>query len=276
MIKDVIVNLDVQGERDVAADFAISLARRFEAHLCGVGFLYEVPLPTSIFGRAAIELIEAEQRRYEAATQSAIGNFEAAVRSSGIGAETHLLKGSFATAAENFGRLARRFDIAVLSQGEPQNLPPRELVIEAALFDSGRPVLIVPYIQREAMTLNRVLVCWDGSRNAARAIGDALPLLAQANQVQVVVVSGEPGKDNEISGADIAHHLARHDLKVELKQIVADDLDVANIILSHAADFGADFMVMGGYGHSRLREFVLGGATRGILSAMTVPTLMSH
>ena len=119
-------------------------------------------------------------------------------------------------------------------------------------------------------------MCWDGSRNAARAVGDAMPFLARAKAVEVVVVTGDAGKSDEIPGADIAHHLARHRLQVELRRIVAEDLDVANTILSHAADAGTDFIVMGGYGHSRLQEFVLGGATRGILQSMTVPTLMSH
>jgi nucleotide-binding universal stress UspA family protein len=120
------------------------------------------------------------------------------------------------------------------------------------------------------------MVCWDGSRNAARAVGDAMPLLARAKAVEVVIVASEAGKSDELPGADIAHHLARHGLKVELQRIVSPGLDVANTILSHAADAGTDFIVMGGYGHSRMRELVLGGATRGILTSMTVPTLMSH
>jgi nucleotide-binding universal stress UspA family protein len=120
------------------------------------------------------------------------------------------------------------------------------------------------------------MVCWDGSRSAARAIGDAMPLLARAREVEVVVVDEGTGRNDEIPGADIAHHLARHGLKIKLQRIVAGDVDVANILLSHAADAGSDLIVMGGYGHSRLREFVLGGATRGILSSMTVPTLMAH
>jgi nucleotide-binding universal stress UspA family protein len=121
-----------------------------------------------------------------------------------------------------------------------------------------------------------VLVCWDGGRTAARAIGDAIPFLTRAKAVDVVIVATEPGKGDEIPGADMGRHLARHGLKVEVKRIVAPDIDVANAILSYAADSSADFMVMGGYGHSRLREFILGGATRRILQSMTVPVLMSH
>jgi nucleotide-binding universal stress UspA family protein len=119
-------------------------------------------------------------------------------------------------------------------------------------------------------------VCWDGSRSAARATGDAMPLLTRAKTTEIVIVAGEAAKSDEIPGADIAHHLARHGAKVELKRIVATEGDIASTILSHAADVSADFLVMGGYGHSRLREFILGGVTRGILAAMTVPTLLSH
>ena len=120
------------------------------------------------------------------------------------------------------------------------------------------------------------MVCWDASRNAARAVADAIPFLERAKAVEIVIVAGERPKSDEIPGADIGQHLARHGLKVEVKRIVAGDTDVASTLLSHAADSSADFLVMGGYGHSRLREYILGGATRGILSAMTLPTLMSH
>jgi nucleotide-binding universal stress UspA family protein len=120
------------------------------------------------------------------------------------------------------------------------------------------------------------MVAWDAGRNAARAIADALPFLAKAKAIDVVIVASERPKSDEVPGADIGQHLARHGLKVDVKRIVATDTEIADTLLSHAADTGADFMVMGGYGHSRLREFVLGGATRGVLSSMTIPVLMSH
>ena len=114
------------------------------------------------------------------------------------------------------------------------------------------------------------------SRSAARAAADALPFLRRAKVVEVVTVASEPAKSDEMPGADIAQHLARHGVTVELKRIVTAETDVASTILSHAADSSADFLVMGGYGHSRLREFILGGVTREILASMTVPVLMSH
>jgi nucleotide-binding universal stress UspA family protein len=276
MIKDIIANLDVDSSREVTADYAISIARAFGAHVSAVAFAYEAVVPGSIFSRESIRLLEAERAKCETAAKNAANKFEEAARRSGLSAEAHVVKASVTKAGETFGRLARRFDLAVVGQFEPDKLPVRQLIIEAALFDSGRPLLLVPYIQREGLKLDRVMVCWDGSRNAARAVGDAMPFLGRAKAVEIVLVASEPGKSGEIAGADIAHHLARHGLNVELRQIVVQDLDVANTILSHSADIGADFIVMGGYGHSRLREFVLGGATRGILGAMTVPTLMSH
>jgi nucleotide-binding universal stress UspA family protein len=276
MIKDVIVNLTVGASRDVAADLAVSVASTFKAHLAGISFAYEAVIPGTIFGGVAAELIQAQRAESQKAARTAVSNFGEAARGAGLSAESHLLEASIAAAADTFGRLARRYDISVVAQAEPAKLPDRDLIIEAALFESGRPVLVVPYIQRDGLELDRVMVCWDGSRAAARAVGDAMPFLERAKAVEVVVVAGEAGKSDEVPGADIAHHLARHALKVELRRIVAGDLDVANTILSHASDAGTDFIVMGGYGHSRLRELVLGGVTRRILQSMTVPALMSH
>jgi nucleotide-binding universal stress UspA family protein len=163
-----------------------------------------------------------------------------------------------------------------MGQPEPHKPALERLIIEAALFDSGRPVIIVPYIQRTGLKLDRVMVGWDGSRSAARAVGDAMPLLIRARTTEVIIVGSEPIKSDEMPEAEIAHHLARRGAQVEVKSIFTAETDVASTILSHAADTSADFLVMGGYGHSRLREFILGGVTRGILNSMTIPTLMSH
>jgi nucleotide-binding universal stress UspA family protein len=164
----------------------------------------------------------------------------------------------------------------VIGQPDKANSAPDQIVDESVLFESGRPVVFVPFIQKGGMTLDRVMICWDGSRPAARAVADALPFLKKAKQVEIVIVSEKPNKKDEIPGADLGQHLARHGLKVELEHITSPDIDVASTILSYVADSGADMIVMGGYGHSRVREFVLGGVTRRMLESMTVPVLMSH
>ena len=274
MVKDVAVNLSVMEGRDPACDYALSVAHAFNAHLAGIAFAYD---PVLAIASEAMPPKWIEEQGAEAAeaAKAAVAKFEEGARRVGLSAESRVLNATVGEGPELFGQLARRFDLSIVQQNIPERPANEDLVIEAALFDSGRPVLIVPYIQTEGLSLNHVLVCWDGSRNAARAIADSQPFLARAKVIEVATI-GTDIKSNEIPGADIAHHLARHGLNIELKKIVVTDLDVPNAILSHAADVSADFIVMGGYGHSRLREFILGGATRGILATMTVPTFMSH
>ncbi|HZP79342.1 MAG TPA: universal stress protein [Pseudolabrys sp.] len=275
MIKDIIVNLGL-GSRDPASDYALSVADAFGAHLLGTAFVYEPLIPSVVTGSIPAEVIDSQRRDTEASANRGVARFAEAARRVGVSAETRILNASIAGAADTFGGMARRFDLVVVGQPEPEKPVPEDILVEGALFGGGRPVIIVPFIQKGGLKLDHVLVCWDGSRTAARALADAMPLLHKATEVEVLIVANERGKSDELPGADIAQHLARHGVKVDVKRISAGDVDVANIVLSHAADAGADFIVMGGYGHSRLREFVLGGVTRGILQSMTVPTLMSH
>src|SRR4249920_3572574 len=277
MIKDIVANLSLRDSPDVAVHFAVSVAAAFNARLTGIAFVYEpiIPVMIDMYGIPP-DVIESQRVENERAAKAAVARLDEASRSAGIAAEAHMLDAAVATAPGVFARLARRFDLSILGQPEPEQPALDRLIVEAALFDSGRPILVVPYIQRNGLRLDRVLLCWDGSRSAARAAADALPFLRRAKVVEVVTVASEPAKSDEMPGADIAQHLARHGVTVELKRIVTAETDVASTILSHAADRSADFLVMGGYGHSRLREFILGGVTRDILASMTIPVLMSH
>ena len=275
MIKDIVVNLGL-GERDPAGDFAISVANAFEAHLLGVAFVYDPVIPGTVMGSIPPEFIESQRRESEKKARAAITRFEQAVKRAGVSYETRSINASIAGAADRLGHLARRFDLAIVGQPERDRAAAAEVVDEGVLFESGRPVIFVPYIQKAGLKLDRVMVCWDGSRAATRGIADAMPFLQKAKQVEIVLVASKSGKNDEIPGADLGQHLARHGLKVDVKRITSPDIDVTSTILSYAADSSADMIVMGGYGHSRLREFILGGVTRGILETMTVPVLMSH
>jgi nucleotide-binding universal stress UspA family protein len=276
MIKDLVVNLGGGETKDVTADYAVSMAKAYGAHVVGVAFVYEPVIPGSLLGGIPTDLIEVQREENAKAAKTAVDNFEAAAKSSGVSAETRLLDASIAGASDLFGRIARRFDIAVVGQAPRDQGVSEELLIEGALFGSGRPVVVVPQIQSQPLKLDNVMVCWDGSRPAARAIGDAVPLLARAKAIEIVVVTGERDKSGEITGANMKRHLARHGINVDIKRIAVGSTDVQTAILAHAADTAADFIVMGGYGHSRLREFILGGVTRSILKSMPVPVLMSH
>ena len=275
MIKDIIVNLNVGAKANSASDYAISLAAALNAHLTGIVFLYGPIVPVSRAGYVPPEL-EVIERHNEAAVEAARESFTAASTRTGVKAELLTVSASLVSAGDQFGQIARRFDLAVVGQAEPETRMVEENIIEAVLFDSGGPVIIVPYIQRAPLKLDHIMVCWDGSRAAARAIRDAIPFLRRAGRIEVVNVTNERRKQDQIECADLGAHLARHGLNVVIKRMPLGDVDVAAVLLSHAADEDVDFIVMGGYGHSRLREFVLGGVTHSMLRTMTAPVLMSH
>jgi nucleotide-binding universal stress UspA family protein len=161
----------------------------------------------------------------------------------------------------------------VLQQPDPAGTETADL-IEAVLFGSGRPVLIVPF-RPGSTQLRTALVAWDEGRPAARAVADALPLLALAERVEVVTV-GDVRGDRTRDSRHLVRHLARHGIEARMTNLVRNHGSVAGTLLAHAVDVQADLIVMGGYGHSRLREIVLGGTTRRILQTMMVPVLMAH
>jgi nucleotide-binding universal stress UspA family protein len=276
MIKDLVVNLTVGTDRDPAAQFAISIAARFEAHIAGIAFAYDPVITPTVMDGLSASWVDAQQAENRVAAQEAVDRFEAAAKRDGLAAEHRIIEANLGRAATVFGRIARCFDLAVVGQTDPERVLPDDLLIEAALFDSGRPVVVVPYIQQAELKLDHILVCWDGSHNAARAVADSLPFLVRGKKAEIVMVASGDRKPDELPGVDLGGHLARHGLNIEVKRLLAAGVDISNVILSYAADSGADFIIMGGYGHSRLREFVLGGATRGMLQSMTVPVLMAH
>ena len=174
---------------------------------------------------------------------------------------------------------ARYADLVVVGQSD-RNDPAVSTSMgfpEHVLLNCGRPTLMVPYAGKFDAVGSNVLVAWNASREVARAVTDALPFLKRARIVRVVVVNGTGTLDGHGAepGADIALFLARHGVTVEVDQLKSSG-DVANTLLSGAADYGSDLIVMGGYGHSKFREMLLGGATRSMLEQMTVPVLMSH
>ena len=277
MIRDLIINLTISAKRDPAREYALMIADVFEAHSVGLAFIYDYALPGHVLGAIPAEVAAQAKREYQEAVDAAVDAFHAAVKRSLLSAE-HIVDTVFERDAPlALANAARRFDLSVITQSEPGGVN-NDRLIEGLLFESGRPVIVVPYIQRDALKLDRVVFCWDGSRPAARAINDALPFLTKAGAVNLLIVINEKttNDEHEIRGVRMGEHLARHNINVEVQTRIAPDIDVASTILSHAADSGATMIVMGAYGHSRVREFILGGATRGILRSMTVPVLMSH
>jgi nucleotide-binding universal stress UspA family protein len=281
MIKDIVVNLSVSAKAAHAAeDYAISVASAFGAHITGIAFIYDtsVPLayPLTSYGETPAIVLDALKREKAAAAKEAQDRFAKATSLAGVLAESRTLRTSFSGSIDRFGQIARCFDLAVIGQVEPGTEAYESNIAEGALFGSGRPMIVVPYIQKERLKLDRVMVCWDGGLPAARAIADAMPLLERAGRIELVIVTNERGKQDETDGGDIGQHLARWGLDVDVRRIVKGHMDVADTLLAHAADTGTDFIVLGGHGHSRVREFFLGNVTDPVLRSVKVPVLMSH
>lgn len=277
MIRDILVNLEHEPAHDAARDFAISVAESLDAHLAGVSFAYLSDLPSRVMAQFPPDVIAEMIAQSEKVASVTIDRFDAAVARSQLSTERRLLRASGGEAPEVLAILLRRFDLGVIMQSDPDG-PDNDDMIETMLFQSGRPVIVVPYIQKNGLSLDRVVCCWDGSRAAARALNDALPLLGKSRAVDLLIALNEKTNTDEsrIRGAEMAKHLARHEIKVTIETTPAADIDVASAILSYVADNSASLIVMGGYGHTRLRELILGGVTRDMLKSMTVPVLMSH
>ena len=277
--KTILVQLSNLRRTDVLASVAGRLAERSNAHLIGFNVanaLAHMPAMPALVGPedfAAFEAIDDETAaRLKAAFDEVTHNraFVAEWRNVKIvGMEP-------VSAVIEHGRAA---DLIVASQSDPDwEMSGLFDAPERLALESGRPVLVVPYAGRFGEIGKRVMVAWSGKREGARAVFDALPLLKSADKVTLLCVVGRDadGESGQLPGAEIAASLARHGVKVTVRKTLADEVGVADEILARLADEGSDLLVMGAYGHSRLREMVFGGVTRHILRHMTVPTLMSH
>jgi nucleotide-binding universal stress UspA family protein len=280
-LKDILVHLDGTPQSTRRLDLALDLARRHEAHLVGL-YLIDTRVPSDTLAAASGGMLmgglmeRVREQTGEQVERVEIA-FEAAVSLAGVSGEWRLVDGPIAATVALHARYA---DLAILGQTDPDrpDTTTPATVIEEVLFASGRPLLLVPYAGRFDRIGRNVLVGWNGSREAARALNDALPLMRKADRVTVLAADPESGfsGDGDVPSADIALHLARHGVKARAAITLSDGMDPADLLLNYASDLGADLLVMGGYGHSRLRELVLGGVTRSMLERTTLPVLMSR
>ena len=278
--RSLLVHLDQDAQCAQRVQLAITLARRLDCHLVGLAPTGLLDVPASVAAETSLAQYSALawdvlRDRAEKATQSfrnachaaGLKSFEAVVHEAGK--------------AQSLARHAHCSDLALLSQPDP-SLPgiaaARELV-EEVVMNSARPTLVVPFAGRFDSIGESAMVAWDDSREAARAVSDALPLLRIAKQVQVVSWNEDKQAARSIGARleSLHHWLMWQGVSAEVRvETTGDGVRIAEAILSRAADLSADLIVMGAYGHSRWIERVMGGATRGLLDTMTAPTLMSH
>jgi nucleotide-binding universal stress UspA family protein len=277
MYRNLLVHIPTERSPRPATDGSISLAMAFGADLEAIAVGYEsvndVPFVAE-GGVALAPLFEAQHEQALVRASAALAVFEVEAKAAHIKHRSHALGASFAEAAAIFNGRARLCDLTIVSQPDPAIETYDNLFPQRVLFETGGPVLIVPYTFRGNLNFDRIGICWDGSRLAARALHDALPLLAKANALTILSVN-EP-ISVEASADRLAVRLASVGLPAKVIPLQADHSNIQPTILSATADESLDLLVMGGYGHSRLREVVLGGVTRDMFQSMTVPVLMSH
>jgi len=273
-IRDILVEVDRDARNPARLALAVSLAERHGAHLTGL-FAYAGLSGTYPYaqGRIALEML----RRYSETPHEAAGKlraeFEHRADSAGLSHEWRMQEEEGAHSI--LATQARYADVVIVSQAAPGSPAAGHSygLAEDVVVASGSPTIVVPYAGTFDKTVDKVLIAWNASRESSRAVRDALPILRAVDEV--IVFSVNPDHDH-LPGAEIANHLARHGVRTDVRHTTASDLGVGDAVLNAVSDYGVDLLVMGAYGHARLREFVFGGATRHVLRHMTAPTLLSH
>ena len=280
-IKDILLALTTYPDRtsDTAVEGAVAIAAALDARIAAIACEVRVKLPSSVLGNALIDLpaiAAAEAQKSAANAAHLLGVFSEQARKRGLNAETISERSFSADVPETLTTYARFRDLTILPV--PQGDDFDQWYAESVIFGSGRPALIIPdeWKRRVPFQLDTAVVAWDFSKTAARAVADAIPFLQKAKRVYVVTVANEKQIDTDRSAVELAKHLAHHRIEVTVDTADAAGRDIGTALQAYCASRDADLLVMGAYGHARLREFFLGGATRSMLSQPTLPILMSH
>ncbi len=255
-------------------DLALSVARDHDAHLTGIGILAP-PTPAAyssaeLSPELLLSIVDESRERLSAAETV----FRDAVKRAGWEARSDWQKEK-GFVADLLGLHARYADLTIIDRDDPYKGPVGSPSLqEEMLLRTGRPLMVVPQTVEAQQIGRRLMIAWNGSRESARAVADAIPFIENADQVRVLCAN--PDDIGDLPGADITAHLARHNTAVEATTLEVSSRSVGEAIAEAAADWSADLIVMGAYGHSRLREYVMGGVTRHMLHESKIPLLMSH
>ena len=260
---------------DEPVAFAVAVGARISAIACEINFR----VPPNILGGALLDvpaMAAAEANKSSTTAEKLLVAFQDAAEKRGVFRDRILDRCLTSEVPDVLVEYARLRDLTVVPVPEGDLL--QHAYAESIIFGSGRPTLITPNARKRAehFELNTVVVAWDFSRPAARAVADALPILEKAKQVRVVTVTNEKIIDTKRSGEELAKYLSRHGVQVVLDNVDAAGQRIGNVLEAYAASRNADLIVMGAYGHSRVRDFILGGATKSMLSRPPIPIFLSH
>ncbi|GGI21180.1 universal stress protein [Bradyrhizobium guangdongense] len=276
-IKDVLLTLTSYPDPAPVSviDRAVALASTLGAHIAAISCEAHVQVPGTFLGGAghlgSIVASEAQKSRKNA--QDLLAAFEAAAQKAGALHEIILERCLTSEVPDLLVEYARLRDLTIVSVPESYD----QWYAEAVIFGSGRPTLVLPEAPASrAADLNRVLVAWDFSRASARAVSDAIPILEKAREVCILTVINEKAISSRRSSSELAKNLSRHGIDVIVDEVDAAGRAIGEVLAAQIASRRTDLLVMGAYGHSRFREFILGGATRSILTKPPIPVLFSH
>ncbi len=273
-LKNILVHVTDSEQSRERVEAALQLAMKHDAHLTGLGVYSESYIPSYAAAEINSAVLKEIVNREEARLAASQGIFDKAVEQAGWSDRSDWLS-ERGRVVDSVALHARYADLTLIGQHTPPGGAfGEDSFADELVLESGRPVMVIPTIGIGKPIGEHIVVAWNASREAARAVGDSMPLLENSRQVDVMSV--KPEGMGDLPGADIALHLARHGIKAEAKRSVANDIDTGDVLLNYVADSGADLVVMGAYGHSRLRELIFGGVTRHILDHMTVPVMLSH
>lgn len=275
-IKDILVHVDSTAKSDLRLKIGIELAERNEAHLVGLHAKPYPYIPVSSPDTAIMygDLIDEQQELIDQNAEAAQKKFAAAVGHSNISQEWRTVSGD---PSDIIRRHARYSDLVIVGQSNPEADRQATDLPNGVLLTTGRPTIVIPNDPNVKTFGRNVMVAWDDGIQATRAIHDAMPILKAAENVTVISINPtETGDHGASPCADICLHLARHGVKAHAYPVTTDEFTTEHMILKRAFEHGSDLLVMGAYGHSRMREFVFGGVTAHVLKYMQLPVFMSH
>lgn len=278
--KNILVHIDDSKACIERVSAAIALAKRQDALVTGIALALESTISTYIGIDIPSSLTIEQQGFVRNAAKNAVVKFEAAAKEAGVEYVSRTITCSASKAPARLAFFSRHADLTFLGQADPKDRDGAflESLMDGVLQHSGRPVYTVPYIGRPDNKVRKAVIAWDGGKKVVRAVNDAIPLLQDRAEVTVLVINPkERGKEfGGKQGENIAAHLQRHGINATVDYQIAPELSTDTVILNYLADAGADLLVMGAYGHSRLRERTFGGVTESILHQMTAPVLMAE
>lgn len=276
--KNLLIHLDHSNGCQNRLQTAFELARNFGAHITGLCVVADYIVPSYVEAQVSVDVIAEVTEKAIARAHATLAEYQKLAEESGVSMDSHVLEGQLIPILREHSKYA---DLLVLGQDQPDDIDNASYgLADALLFEGGCACLVVPHSGNLVAPGQRVLLTWNASRESARALREALPLLARAETVVMLTSEPDDGNSGLARGHPHADELARflesHGIAAISSGISDPDISATDAIISQAAEMNADLIVMGGYGHARLREIILGGVTRDLLKQTTVPLLLAH